>query len=393
MASRQGKYEDAARIRYQDIPDLDRLIKIETVKLQEAQKDHHLLKEEVDSDDIAAIVSKWTGIPVERLSTSEIQRLIHLEEELSAKVIGQPEAVAAVAGVVRASRAGLNEPQRPRGSFIFLGPTGVGKTELAKTLAATLYGSVEAMIRIDMSEYSEKHSVSRLVGAPPGYVGYDEGGQLTEAVRRRPYSVILFDELEKAHPEVFNILLQVLDDGRLTDNRGRTVSFENTILIMTSNLGAQEIARTAQDSLTESGRRNAIREGAMEALRRAVHPEFINRIDEIVVFNPLTPDAIEKIAELQFTALKNRLAEQGITARLSDAARSALASRGYDAVYGARPLRRLIQKDVAQKIATSLLRNEFITGDHLLVDFDDGDFVIRKDSKRAPETVDAEVIK
>ncbi|HWO58038.1 MAG TPA: AAA family ATPase [bacterium] len=409
LASRQGRYEDAARIRYQDIPDQERLIKIETAKLHqgthreggnlseggasaEPAPQGRLLKEEVDADDIAEIVSKWTGIPVERLSTSEIQRLIHLEEELSARVIGQPEAVAAVAGVVRASRAGLNEPHRPRGSFIFLGPTGVGKTELAKTLAATLFGSVEAMIRIDMSEYSEKHSVSRLVGAPPGYVGYDEGGQLTEAVRRRPYSVVLFDELEKAHPEVFNILLQVLDDGRLTDNKGRTVSFENTILIMTSNLGATEIARASQDSLTEESRRAAIREGAMEALRRAVRPEFLNRIDEIVVFNPLSPEAIEQIAELQFAALKSRLAEQGITAELSSAARAALAARGYDAVYGARPLRRLVQKDVAQKIAAALLRNEFGPGDHLTVDFEDGDFIIRKTSRPEPDVIDAEVI-
>ncbi len=409
VASRQGQYEAAARIRYQDLPDMERLIKIETAKLHggEAPSDlgapvvgeapaepalapasGRLLKEEVDAEDIAAIVSKWTGIPVERLSTSEIQRLIYLEDELSAKVIGQPEAVAAVAGVVRASRAGLNEPHRPRGSFIFLGPTGVGKTELAKTLAATLFGSVEAMIRIDMSEYSEKHSVSRLVGAPPGYVGYDEGGQLTEAVRRRPYSVILFDELEKAHPEVFNILLQVLDDGRLTDNRGRTVSFEQTILIMTSNLGGAEIARAAQDSLTESGRRDAIREGAMDALRQAVRPEFLNRIDEIVVFNPLSPSAIEQIAELQFAALKQRLAEQGIRARLSESARAALAQRGYDAVYGARPLRRLIQKDIGQKIAAALLRNEFKSGDNLLVDFDDSDFTITKDPTPIEEVVD-----
>jgi len=386
IATRNGSYEDAARIRYQDIPDLERLIKIETVKLTQTQKQHRLLKEEVDADDIASIVSKWTGIPVERLSTSEVQRLIHLEDELSAKVIGQSEAVAAVAGVVRASRAGLTEPHRPRGSFIFLGPTGVGKTELAKTLATTLFGSVDAMIRIDMSEYSEKHSVSRLVGAPPGYVGYDEGGQLTEAVRRRPYSVILFDELEKAHPEVFNILLQVLDDGRLTDNRGRTVSFENTILIMTSNLGAQAIAQAAQDAVTESERRDAIREGALEALRHAVRPEFLNRIDEIVIFNPLTPESIEKIAELQFEALKARLAEQEIHGSLSERARTALAARGYDPVYGARPLRRLVQKDIGQRLATAILKGEIHSGDSVSVDFVEGDFLIRKTgSAPAPE--------
>jgi ATP-dependent Clp protease ATP-binding subunit ClpB len=379
QATRQGNYETAARLRYQDIPDLERLIKIENVTLAEIQRAHRLLKEEVDPDDIAGIVAKWTGIPVERLTASEVSRLVDLEKELSARVIGQDEAVAAVAGVVRSSRAGLTEPHHPRGSFIFLGPTGVGKTELAKTLAATLFGSVEAMVRIDMSEYSEKHSVSRLVGAPPGYVGYDEGGQLTEAVRRRPYSVVLFDELEKAHPEVFNILLQVLDDGRLTDNKGRTVSFENTILIMTSNLGGEAIAHAAADAVTETARRRAVREGALEALRRAVRPEFLNRIDEIVVFNPLTLAAIEQIAELQFAALRDRLVEQGITARLTDAAQAALAAQGYDPVYGARPLRRLVQKEIAHRLANAILKGEFKDGDSLAVDHDGSDFVFRKE--------------
>jgi len=397
LATRQGNYEAAARLRYQDIPDLERLIKIENVTLAEIQKTHRLLKEEVDPDDIAGIVAKWTGIPVERLTASEVSRLVDLEKELSARVIGQDEAVAAVAGVVRSSRAGLTEPHHPRGSFIFLGPTGVGKTELAKTLAATLFGSVEAMVRIDMSEYSEKHSVSRLVGAPPGYVGYDEGGQLTEAVRRRPYSVVLFDELEKAHPEVFNILLQVLDDGRLTDNKGRTVSFENTILIMTSNLGGEAIALAAADAVTEAARRRAVREGALEALRRAVRPEFLNRIDEIVVFNPLTPAAIETIAELQFAALRDRLLEQGITARLTDAAQAALATQGYDPVYGARPLRRLVQKEIAHRLANAILKGEFKGGDSLAVDHDGSDFVFRKEppapaSGRTGETVDSEIV-
>ncbi|GAB4318823.1 MAG: ATP-dependent chaperone ClpB [Candidatus Zixiibacteriota bacterium] len=379
-ASRQGNYEEAARIRYQVIPDQERLIKIENVRLTELQKETRMLKEEVDPEDIAAIVARWTGIPVERLSESEVQRLVHLEDELTARVVGQDEAVDAVAGVVRASRAGLHEPHRPRGSFIFLGPTGVGKTELAKTLAATLFGSEDAMVRIDMSEYSEKHSVSRLVGAPPGYVGYDEGGQLTEAVRRRPYSVILFDELEKAHPEVFNILLQVLDDGRLTDNKGRTVSFENAILIMTSNLGADAIARAAADTVGEESRRAAIREGALEALRQAVRPEFLNRIDEIVVFNPLGPETIKKIAEIQFAALQQRLADQGITATLSDKAKEALAQLGYDPVYGARPLRRLIQKQLAHKLAAAILKGEFRDGDAIEVDHDGTEFTFRKTS-------------
>lgn len=375
-ASRKGDYESAARIQYQDIPDMERLIKIENARLTDMQKHQRMLKEEVDPNDIAGIISRWTGIPVEKLSESEVQRLVHLEEELARRVVGQEEAVRAVAGVVRASRAGLAEVRRPRGSFIFLGPTGVGKTELAKTLATSLFGSVEAMIRIDMSEYSERHSVSRLVGAPPGYVGYDEGGQLTEAVRRRPYSVILFDELEKAHPEVFNILLQVLDDGRLTDNKGRTVSFENAILIMTSNLGAEAIAHASEDSTTEESRREAIRTGAMQALRRAVRPEFLNRIDEIVVFNPLGPDAIRKIVEIQFATLQARLADQNITASLTDAARTALAERGYDPVYGARPLRRLIQREITHRLAAAILEGGFQQGDHILVDFKNGEFTL-----------------
>ncbi|MBI5869179.1 MAG: ATP-dependent chaperone ClpB [candidate division Zixibacteria bacterium] len=377
-ASRRGDYETAARLRYQDIPDQERLIKIENVRLSEMQKSHRMLKEEVDPDDIAAIVARWTGIPVERLSETEMQRLLHLEDELRRRVVGQDEAIAAVAGVVRASRAGLAEPHRPRGSFIFLGPTGVGKTELAKTLAASLFGAEQAMVRIDMSEYSEKHSVSRLIGAPPGYVGYDEGGQLTEAVRRRPYSVILFDELEKAHPEVFNVLLQVLEDGRLTDNKGRTVSFENSILVMTSNLGAEAIAGAAADALTESGRREAIYDGAMEALRHSVRPEFLNRIDEIVVFNPLLPGSIKQIAGIQFAELQSRLAEQGIAAMLTPAATEALAMQGYDPIYGARPLRRLIQKEIAHRLATSILQGEFTSGDSVAIDHDGSAFVFTK---------------
>ncbi len=387
-ASRQGDYETAARLRYQDIPDQERLIKIENARLTEMQKMHRMLKEEVDPDDIAATVARWTGIPVERLSETEMQRLLHLEDELRKRVVGQDEAIAAVAGVVRASRAGLAEPHRPRGSFIFLGPTGVGKTELAKTLAASLFGAEQAMVRIDMSEYSEKHSVARLIGAPPGYVGYDEGGQLTEAVRRRPYSVILFDELEKAHPEVFNVLLQVIEDGRLTDNKGRTVSFENTILVMTSNLGAEAIAGAAADALTETGRREAIYDGAMEALRHSVRPEFLNRIDEIVVFNPLLPDSIKQIAAIQFAELQSRLAEQGITATLTPAATEALATQGYDPVYGARPLRRLIQKEIAHRLATLILQGEFTNGDSMAIDFDGSAFVFTKQPASTREAAD-----
>jgi len=389
-AERNADYETAARLRYQDMANAERVIKIENAKLADIQKDCCMLKEEVDADDIAAVVSKWTGIPVSRLSQSETEQLVHLEDDLSARVVGQSAAVEAVAEVVRAGRAGLADPKRPRGSFIFLGPTGVGKTELARTLAATLYGSEEAMVRIDMSEYMEKFSVSRLIGAPPGYVGYDEGGQLTEAVRRRPYSVVLLDEIEKAHPEVFNVLLQVLDDGRLTDNQGRVVSFRNVILIMTSNLAADLIAEKSR-ALTEVNQDTLYKEmksEVLEVLRRSFRPEFLNRVDEIIVFNALNRDHIRLIVDLQFAELRERLAEHDIVAELTDAAKDKLAEMGFDPTYGARPLRRVLQKQVTHPLAKEILKGSFIRGDRLVIDVTPDGFVFRTNAKKSQQPVE-----
>ncbi len=385
-AERNADYETAARIRYQDLADTERIIKIENAKLVAIQQKHRMLREEVEPDDIAQAVSKWTGIPVNRLSQTETERLIHLEDELAKRVVGQEAAVEAVSEVVRAGRAGLADPKRPRGSFIFLGPTGVGKTELARTLAATLYGSEEAMIRLDMSEYMEKHTVSRLIGASPGYVGYDEGGQLTEAVRRRPYSVVLLDEIEKAHPEVFNVLLQVLDDGRLTDNQGRIVSFTNVILIMTSNLAAELIAEKSS-SLTDDNRdrwHEEMKDEVLAILRQSFRPEFLNRLDEIIVFRALTREHIRAIVDLQFVELQNRLAEQGIEAELTPAAKDALAKLGFDPTYGARPLRRVMQKQLTYPLAKETLRGSFVRGDRVTIDVTPDGFVFQK-SKPQPE--------
>ena len=306
-----------------------------------------MLKEEVDAEDIAEVVSKWSGIPVTRLLEGEKQKLLHMEERLAARVVGQEEAVQAVSNAVRRARSGLQDPNRPLGSFIFLGPTGVGKTELARALAEFLFDSESAMVRLDMSEYMEKHTVSRLIGAPPGYVGYEEGGQLTEAVRRRPYSVVLFDEIEKAHPEVFNSLLQILDDGRLTDGHGRTVDFKNTIVIMTSNIGSQYIAELSDEK--------QMRERVMEALRLHFKPEFLNRVDDILIFHRLSKEQLREIVTLQMARLKKLLAERQLNLELTDAARDFLAEAGYDPVYGARPLRRAIQHHLQDKLAPMLL--------------------------------------
>jgi ATP-dependent Clp protease ATP-binding subunit ClpB len=310
-----------------------------------------MLKEEVDEEDIAEIVSKWTGIPVSRLMEGEMAKLIRMEDVLHDRVIGQDDAVTAVANAIRRSRAGLSDPHRPIGSFLFLGPTGVGKTELARTLADFLFDDERAMVRIDMSEYMEKHSVSRLVGAPPGYVGYDEGGQLTEAVRRRPYAVVLLDEIEKAHPDVFNILLQLMDDGRLTDGQGRTVDFTNVVLIMTSNLGT-------------GGDERAV----LAAVRNHFKPEFLNRIDEIVVFHRLDESHIARIVDIQVEQLRERLAERNLGLELTDAARAHLAKIGYDPDFGARPLKRVLQKEVADPIALALLKGEYVDGDVVVID-------------------------
>ncbi len=350
-AEREGDLERAAQLRYGTMRELEQEIEAKTRQLDELQGEQKMLKEEVDEEDIAEIVSKWTGIPVTRLMEGEMQKLVRLEEVLHERVIGQEDAVRAVANAIRRSRAGLSDPNRPIGSFLFLGPTGVGKTELARTLADFLFDDEHAMVRIDMSEYQEKHNVSRLVGAPPGYVGYEEGGQLTEAVRRRPYAVILLDEIEKAHPDVFNVLLQIMDDGRLTDGQGRTVDFKNAVLIMTSNLGG------GADEAT-----------VLAAMRSHFKPEFLNRIDEIVVFHRLDERHIEQIVGLQVRKLEERLAERNLHLSLTDAARAHIARVGYDPDFGARPLRRVLQREVADPIALKLLSGEFRDGDTIVVD-------------------------
>jgi ATP-dependent Clp protease ATP-binding subunit ClpB len=339
---RDGDLARAAEIRYGQLPDLEARIQRATEELGVMQATQKMLKEEVDAEDVAEVVSKWTGVPVSRLMEGEVQKLVRMEEVLHDRVVGQDEAVAAVANAIRRSRAGLSDPHRPIGSFMFLGPTGVGKTELARALAEFLFDDERAMVRIDMSEYMEKHTVSRLIGAPPGYVGYDEGGQLTEAVRRRPYAVVLLDEIEKAHPDVFNVLLQLLDDGRLTDGQGRTVDFTNVVLIMTSNLPGDP--------------------------RDHFKPEFLNRVDEIIRFRALTEDDIERIVDIQLAALRARMAERRLVLEVSDAARAWLAHAGYDPVYGARPLKRVIQRAIADPLALALLEGRYGDGSVVAVD-------------------------
>jgi ATP-dependent Clp protease ATP-binding subunit ClpB len=333
------------------------------------------LRNNVTEEEIAEVVSKWTGIPVAKLLEGEKEKLLHLEEELHKRVVGQDEAVTMVSNAVRRSRAGLSDPNRPNGSFMFLGPTGVGKTELCKALAEVLFDSQEAMIRIDMSEFMEKHSVARLIGAPPGYVGYEEGGFLTEQVRRRPYSLILLDEIEKAHPDVFNVLLQVLDDGRLTDGHGRTVDFRNTVLVMTSNLGSEAI-----QALTESGDYERIKSTVMGVVAQHFRPEFINRIDDIVVFHPLSREHVRAIATIQFDVLKRRLEDQDIRLVLEPSAVDVLVEEGYDPVYGARPLKRVIQRRVENPLANRLLGGDFGSGDEVHVSVADGEFRFSKAS-------------
>ncbi len=329
-----------------------------------------MLKEEVDEEDIAEIISKWTGIPVSRMVEEEVQKLIHMEERLHRRVVGQDEAIAAVSNAIRRARAGISDLIRPLGSFILLGPTGVGKTELARALAEFLFDNEEAMIRIDMSEYMEKHAVARLIGAPPGYVGYEEGRQLTEAIRKRPYAVVLFDEIEKAYPDVFGILLQVLDDGRLTDGKGRTVDFKNAVLMMTSNVGSQEI----QDSDGDEGE---IRRQVLGALRTNFKPEFLKRIEDIVIFHPLEMEELEKIVDIQMVRLKGRLDQKQMTLSLSPKAKTYLAREGYDRVFGARPLNRVIQRDILNPLSMGLLEGTWKSGDRIVVDVEEGKIVFR----------------
>src|SRR5438094_1612994 len=362
-AQRRGELGRASEIQYGRIPELEKKLAAATAK---AAKDRKctLLREEVTEEDIAEVVSNWTRIPVSRLQEGEREKLVKLEEHLHLRVVGQDEAIKAVANAVRRARAGLQDPNRPLGSFIFLGPTGVGKTELSRALAEFLFDDENAMIRIDMSEYMEKHTVARLIGAPPGYVGYEEGGQLSEAVRRKPYSVVLFDEIEKAHPDVFNVLLQVLDDGRITDGQGRTVDFKNTVIIMTSNIGSQYI--------TEEESREARRRLVMDALRAHFRPEFLNRVDEIIIFDRLTEDDLKKIVEIQLRRLAKRLEQQKIMLKLSDSAKELLAREGYDPVYGARPLRRVIQKEILDPLSIDILEGKVREGQTVHVNAKDG---------------------
>ena len=379
QAKRSGDLGKASELEYGRIPNLEKQLQTlredaagETSCARQPDAPSRLLKEHVSAEDIAEIVAKWTGIPVSRLMEGETQKLLHMEERLREQVIGQDEAVAAVSNAIRRARVGLGDPGKPLGSFLFMGPTGVGKTHLAKSLAEFLFDDANAMVRIDMSEYMEKHTVSRLIGAPPGYVGYDEGGQLTEAVRRQPYCVILLDEVEKAHPEVFNVLLQMLDDGRMTDGQGRTVDFKNTVVVMSSNIGSQWItdARLVAEEL---------RRKVMDALRAHFPPEFLNRIDDLVIFERLGRDELKRIVSLELAHLSTRFAEKEMTLTLSDAAKTQLVERGFDAVYGARPLRRVLQRDILNPLAIQMLERAFSDGDAIAADFVDGEFVFRKE--------------
>nr|WP_320011682.1 ATP-dependent chaperone ClpB [uncultured Desulfobulbus sp.] len=364
QAERRGELSKVAEIRYGQIVQLEKDLETAKARLNEIQEQQQMLNEEVSAEDVAAVVAKWTGIPVDKLLEGEKEKLVHAEDELAGRVIGQREAIVAVSNAVRRARAGLQDPDRPLGSFIFLGPTGVGKTELARSLAEFLFDSEQAMIRIDMSEYMEKHSVARLIGAPPGYVGYDEGGMLTEAVRRRPYSVILLDEIEKAHPDVFNVLLQVLDDGRMTDGKGRTVDFKNTIMIMTSNLGSHVIMELAQTD-PETMRRQVD-----ELLHRQFKPEFLNRVDEIITFHGLRREDLLQIVDIQIKRMSKRLAERKYKVTLTKEAKQYLVNVGYDPSFGARPLKRAIQRHIEDPLALQILEGNFTEGDHILIDKD-----------------------
>ncbi len=393
QAERSGDYGKVAEIRYGRIKEAEE--KLEELKgtLAKTQSEHKMIKEEVDAEEIAEVVSKWTGIPVSKMIESEKEKLLRLEDELGKRVVGQEEAIAAISDAVRRSRAGLQDERRPIGSFIFLGTTGVGKTELAKSLADYLFNDENAMIRIDMSEYQEKHSVSRLVGAPPGYVGYDEGGQLTEAVRRRPYSIILLDEIEKAHPDVFNVLLQVLDDGRLTDNKGRTVNFKNTIIIMTSNLGSnlihEEFDGIKPAEFESAGERAKMK--VMELLKKTIRPEFLNRIDETIMFLPLTQENVRNIVKIQLDQLRKKLLEQNIRLVVSDEAFNWVASVGYDPFFGARPVKRVIQKQVMNALSKAILSNQIDTSQNVVMDLFDNQIVFRKPIN-AEEEVDVSTL-
>jgi ATP-dependent Clp protease ATP-binding subunit ClpB len=372
-ATRKGDYNRAAEIQYGEVPKIEAEVK--KLSAQMDGKQSRMLKEEVDEEDVAKIVSKWTGIPVSKMLEGEVNKLVTMEERLRERVVGQDEALSRVANAIRRSRAGLSDPRRPIGSFIFLGPTGVGKTETARALAEFLFDDEHAMIRIDMSEYMEKHAVSRLIGAPPGYVGYEEGGQLTEAVRRRPYSVVLFDEIEKAHPDVFNIFLQIMDDGRLTDGKGRNVDFKNTIIIMTSNIGSTYLqeAGAGLDRVNDEVRAERMEEAhkrVMEALQGHFKPEFLNRVDDIIFFNPLGKEQLTRIVDLRLKDLQRLLADRKIALELTPAAKELVFNEGYDVQYGARPMKRAIQRLVQDPLAMKILDGEVLHGDQVRVDAD-----------------------
>ena len=383
-AEREGDLAKAAELKYGKLLELQRALEAENNRLKVTQEKRKMLKEEVEDEDIAEVVSKWSGVPVTRMLEGEIQKLIHMEERLRHRVVGQDEALTAVSNAIRRGRSGLQDPNRPIGSFLFLGPTGVGKTELAKALAEFLFDDETAMTRIDMSEYQERHTVSRLIGAPPGYVGYEEGGQLTEAVRRRPYAVVLFDEIEKAHPEVFNALLQLLDDGRLTDGHGRTVDFRNTLVIMTSNIGSVHIQDILEDRAKSTdaywGKDNhkELRDKVMDDLRASFKPEFLNRIDEIIIFNALNTVLLKQIVDIQVERMKKYLHEKKIDIVLTDEAKAHVAKAGYDPVYGARPLKRAIQNEILNPLAMKLLERAFSEGDVVEVDYVDNKMVFNK---------------
>ena len=368
-----------AEIRYGKIKEAETQIEKEQKALHDVQGDHPMIKEEVDSNDIAEVVSKWTGIPVTKMAQSEKSKLLNLEDELHKRVVGQNEAISAISDAVRRSRAGLQDPKRPIGSFIFMGTTGVGKTELAKALADFLFDDENMMTRIDMSEYQEKFSVSRLIGAPPGYVGYDEGGQLTEAVRRKPYSVVLFDEIEKAHPDVFNILLQVLDDGRLTDNKGRTVNFKNTIIIMTSNLGS-DLIRENFEKITPQNQAEVVektKNQVMEMMKKIIRPEFLNRIDEMIMFSPLSSDEIKQIVRLQINSVKKMLKDSDVELDVTDEAVARIAQEGYDPEFGARPVKRVIQRCVLNELSKQLIADKVDRAKPIVVDVKNGELEFR----------------
>ena len=376
IAERNADLQKAAELKYGKLIELEKQLK--AVQTREPDAKNHLLKEEIDEDDIAEIVSKWTGIEVSRLVESEMQKLLRMEDYLHKRVIGQNEAVDVVSDAIRRARSGLKDPKRPIGSFIFLGPTGVGKTELAKALAEFLFNDEDSLIRIDMSEYMEKHTVSRLVGAPPGYVGYDEGGQLTEAVRRKPYSVVLFDEIEKAHPDVFNIMLQILDDGRLTDSKGRTVDFKNTLIIMTSNIGSNIILENTLSSMVSGTKYEETKDQVMELMKQHFKPEFLNRIDEIVFFKALTMSELAPIVDIQIANLKKLLADKNMTVEITEEASELLAQRGFNPVYGARPLKRTIRQMVENPLSKRILAQEFSVGDDIIIDAENDEIVFRK---------------